>query len=164
MRKLAIAVLLVATAALLVLPVAGDAGRKPTPRSFVAKLSGRAEVPPNDSAATGRVTVKVSRAKRSLRVRGRITGLSGLPSAAHIHLGRPGVDGPPILTIVGANVDDIFGEYSLLDRITRSDFTQAGNVQTFGQAVRAIRRGRTYVNVHTAKFPGGEVRGQVILP
>jgi len=25
-----------------------------------------------------------------------------------------------------------------------------------------LKHGMTYVNVHTAKFPGGEIRGQVI--
>jgi hypothetical protein len=30
----------------------------------------------------------------------------------------------------------------------------------FDSLVRAIRQGATYSNVHTAKFPSGEIRGQ----
>jgi hypothetical protein len=31
----------------------------------------------------------------------------------------------------------------------------------FDELVDAIRAGVTYVNVHTTKFPGGEIRGQI---
>ena len=31
----------------------------------------------------------------------------------------------------------------------------------FGELVRAIRAGATYANVHTEKYPGGEIRAQL---
>ena len=31
----------------------------------------------------------------------------------------------------------------------------------FGELVRAMRAGATYVNVHTNLSPGGEIRGQI---
>ena len=31
----------------------------------------------------------------------------------------------------------------------------------FAEVVKAIRAGVTYANVHTAAFPGGEIRGQI---
>lgn len=31
----------------------------------------------------------------------------------------------------------------------------------FAEALRAIRSGITYANVHSTKFPGGEIRGQI---
>jgi CHRD domain len=31
----------------------------------------------------------------------------------------------------------------------------------FDELVRAIRAGVTYANVHSEKFPGGEIRGQI---
>jgi hypothetical protein len=34
-------------------------------------------------------------------------------------------------------------------------------VEEFDELVDAIRSGVTYANVHSTKFPGGEIRGQV---
>jgi hypothetical protein len=34
-------------------------------------------------------------------------------------------------------------------------------VFTFDSLLTRIRAGTTYINVHTRKFPGGEIRGQV---
>jgi len=31
----------------------------------------------------------------------------------------------------------------------------------FAEALRALRAGMTYANVHSTKFPGGEIRGQI---
>ena len=31
----------------------------------------------------------------------------------------------------------------------------------FGELIRAIRAGKTYANVHSTKFPGGEIRRQI---
>ena len=33
----------------------------------------------------------------------------------------------------------------------------------FADVVRAIRTGNAYANIHTAKFGGGEIRGQVFV-
>jgi len=34
-------------------------------------------------------------------------------------------------------------------------------IATFDDAITAIQNGKTYVNVHTTRFPDGEIRGQV---
>ena len=31
----------------------------------------------------------------------------------------------------------------------------------FGELLSAVRAGYTYANVHTSKWPGGEIRGQL---
>ena len=40
---------------------------------------------------------------------------------------------------------------------------QTGKVKITGDTEEAMEKGKTYVNVHTAKNAGGEIRGQVIL-
>jgi hypothetical protein len=39
--------------------------------------------------------------------------------------------------------------------------TTAATPEEFAEVIRLIRAGRTYVNVHSVKFPGGEVRSQI---
>ena len=43
-------------------------------------------------------------------------------------------------------------------KVLASQGIEAGN---FAEAVRAIRAGVTYANVHTTVRPGGEIRGQI---
>ncbi len=67
-------------------------------------------------------------------------------TAAHIHEGRKGANGPPVVTLelVGEDGDEICTDVDaeLLKKIAR-------------------RSGNYYVNVHTEKFPKGAIRGQL---
>ena len=73
----------------------------------------------------------------------------GDPVAAHIHPGTPGQNGPPLVTLTPP-ADGSPG--------TSSDCTEVPAADA-----RSIRRHprRFYVNVHTADFQGGAVRGQL---
>ena len=68
--------------------------------------------------------------------------LTGRASAAHIHLGRPGKAGPVAVPLCGPCRSGAKG---------RATLTAA--------QVKAVLGGGTYVNVHTAKNPNGEIRG-----
>ena len=70
--------------------------------------------------------------------------LSGPAMAAHIHLGRPGKAGGVAVSLCGPCKSGVSGKATL----------------TAAQ-VKAILGGGAYVNVHTAKNPNGEIRGQV---
>jgi hypothetical protein len=122
-----------------------------------ARLSGRQEVPPNPSAATGEATVVVGLDRSSLRITVTFTGLVDTTDA-HIHVGEPGADGPIILPLAS-------GGYAspLVATLTQESFTPqaSAGVTSFSQAIDAVLQGRTYVNLHTAAFPDGEIRGQV---
>jgi hypothetical protein len=69
--------------------------------------------------------------------------LTGKALAAHIHGGKAGVSGPVIVPLCGPCKNG-----------------QTGKVTISKSVVAALEGNRTYVNVHTAKNPGGEVRGQ----
>jgi hypothetical protein len=71
-------------------------------------------------------------------------GLTGAASAAHIHRAKPGVAGPVVVALCGPCRSGVRGTARLKARI-----------------VTALLAGGTYVNVHTAKNPAGEIRGQI---
>src|SRR5258705_13986017 len=59
-------------------------------------LSGKNEVPPNDSTATGKATVRVG-TDRSVTVQISVSDMT--PTAAHIHQGAAGANGPVIVPL-----------------------------------------------------------------
>ena len=71
-------------------------------------------------------------------------GLTGPAGSAHIHLAKPGVAGPVAVALCGPCRSGVRGTAKL-------------NART----LTALLAGRAYVNVHTAKNPAGEIRGQV---
>jgi hypothetical protein len=108
---------------------------------WVASLTGAQEVPAVTTTATGNASVALD--YRSANVRyAVVTSLT--PTASHIHHAVAGVSGPVILTFspVGTRM---FGAGAL----------PAGEVD-------ALRAGQLYTDVHTAAFPAGEIRGQIL--
>lgn len=70
--------------------------------------------------------------------------LTGPAVATHIHSGKPGQAGPVLVALCGPCAPGAHG-----------------TVQVTGQpARRTIVSGEAYVNVHTMRNPGGEIRGQ----
>lgn len=141
-------VLAVATA-LLALPALALA----TGGTFSATLSGDQEVPPVSTSASGSATVTISDDETSIDYEG-ATRACGDLAAAHIHLGAAGVAGGVLLPLAA-------GPSPFSGTLTAADFTATGDVTTFDGALDAIRAGNTYVNLHTAANPGGEIRGQL---
>ena len=115
-----------------------------------ARLKARSEVPKPTgvpAAATGSFTgTAVELANDKARVTWKLTfsGLSGKAIAAHIHLGKPGKAGPVALALCGPCRSGQKGSGML----THAQFAK-------------LEAGGGYVNVHTAKNAGGEIRGQI---
>lgn len=158
MRRTLIAppVAVLAAGGLLLAPALGTGASSKT---YPAKLKASNEVPKADSRATGTASFKVARDGRSISFRITGTRLEGAPQAAHLHLGRPGQNGPVLLLLEGSPFT-----LPTSGKVTAANFTPAGGVTSFAEAVTALKKGRLYVNVHTDEFPGGELRGQVKAP
>lgn len=73
--------------------------------------------------------------------------LSGPATAAHIHQAPKGKPGPVIVPLCGPCTSPVTGTATL----------------TAAQ-VKTLKKAGLYVNVHTTKNPGGEIRGQITIP
>jgi hypothetical protein len=91
----------------------------------------------------------------------------GAASAAHIHFAQPGVNGAPIAWLCGgggkpacpAAGTKVTGTIVAADIVDAS--AQGIAAGQFGEALRAMQAGVTYVNVHTGLFSNGEIRGLI---
>ena len=109
-----------------------------------ARISAAQEVPANASTATGTGTLVVDPLTRAAS--GGLTATGLTITAAHIHLGATGVNGPVIIPLVSTST----GVFSV----------PANTVFTADQ-FKAYKQGNLYYNVHSVAFPGGEIRGQI---
>ncbi len=114
--------------------------------TYTAELKGSNEVKPGDPDGSG--TAEVSFADELTRVCWDLNDLKGLGpiTGAHIHRGAAGVDGPVVLAFTQATEGG-----------WRGCSTETGWVQ------QAFNEGLSnyYVNVHTAEYPAGAIRGQL---
>ena len=112
---------------------------------FIAQMSGAMEVPPADPDGTGMARITVNDASNRICTDLEVRNI-GTVTAAHIHRGAPGVNGPPVVTLDPPDDNDSddcdTADDALVDEIRR-------NPAAF------------YVNVHTTDYPNGAVRGQV---
>jgi len=113
---------------------------------YEATLAGAQEVPPTTGAGTGKAEVEVD--PKTYKVRWKVThsGLTGPATAAHIHgPAAAGTNAGVVVPFKGdVNASPITGEATL----TPAQYAD-------------LAAGLYYVNVHTAKSPGGEIRGQL---
>jgi PKD repeat protein len=88
----------------------------------------------------------------------RIVGVSG----AHIHLGLPDMNGPVVADLFGPKMfsDPVEGDLSR-GVLTVADLDGGPFQDDWAGFIEAMGLGELYVNVHTAEFPSGEIRGQI---
>jgi len=110
-----------------------------------ATLDGKAEVPPNTSAATGTADIDYDAATKKLSWKVTYSGLYGPATAGHFHgPAEAGKNAGVAVPITGIAASPVEGSATLTD----------------AQAADLVA-GKYYVNIHTAANPGGEIRGQV---
>jgi CHRD domain-containing protein len=140
--------------------------------SFSARLRGFQEVPAISTTGTGRFEAVLADDGLSLAWTLEYDALegnaAGTVTGAHLHLGQRGVAGgiaihlcgggggtaacpaPPATLSGTATAEQVVGPAA-----------QGLDAGELGSLVEAMRSGVTYVNVHTTRFPSGEIRGQV---
>ena len=152
--------------------VAGGGGPRLSER-----LTGYEEVPAISTTGTGTFEARFGRFDDELRYRLSYRALEGDVQQAHIHLAQEGVNGgvsvwlcgnrsttPPINPPEGTPAcppapATVTGEIGPEDVVGPTG--QGIEPGAFDELVDAIEAGVTYVNVHSSKWPGGEIRAQL---
>jgi len=155
--RTAIRLLTLVVISLLTLAVATAAAPS---RTFNAHLSGRNEVPPVATKAQGEATLRLNDGRTNMTYRVNVAGLENI-TAAHIHSGARGQNGPIVVTLFSGLKPGRFSGVLARGTITAANLEGPLAGQPLSALVRLIRSGQGYVNVHTQKYPGGEIRGQL---
>lgn len=131
--------------------------------TFVATCGPEQENPPVSSSGTCRAVVLVSKSLDRIDVSVNMTGLENV-TQAHIHRAPRGTNGGVIFWLwqlnntTGANypaTPNLIGKSWQIPAVEARD-------EVFSQRViDDLRAGNLYVNFHTTRNPGGEIRGQL---
>ncbi|MEY4938840.1 MAG: hypothetical protein RIQ93_575 [Verrucomicrobiota bacterium] len=119
---------------------------------FRATINAAQEIPDSTSPATGSAIMLYDIATNKFDLIVTISNFANTATASHLHEGAPGVAGN-VVTNLGGETAYLRDGNTL--RQTFRDITHGGNKLTLIQ-------GGAYLNIHSAAFPGGEVRGQLI--
>eukprot|EP00168_Porphyra_purpurea_P012286 TRINITY_DN3220_c0_g1_i6.p1 TRINITY_DN3220_c0_g1~~TRINITY_DN3220_c0_g1_i6.p1 ORF type:complete len:235 (+),score=113.23 TRINITY_DN3220_c0_g1_i6:573-1277(+) len=128
--------------------------------AFYTNLVGEEQVPdPVMTDATGAVSIEFF-TPNIVAVTGSFAGLSSplateIANGAHLHNGARGANGPVYQPLNPTTTDDGRSGRFLLST-NRFTIANASNIAS-------LFSGNTYVNVHSANFMSGEIRGQVEL-
>jgi hypothetical protein len=129
--------------------------------AFKAKLSGKEVVPAVETKTKGEADFKLSKDGKELIYSLKVKDIENV-TAAHIHSGMMGVNGGPVAGLFAGPKKE--GKFS--GELAKGTITEKGLVgplagKTIADLVEMIKSGGAYVNVHTDKYPDGEVRGQI---
>ena len=115
-------------------------------KTFSATLTAAEEVPPTQSTGTGTVEATFDTETKVFTYTIEYSGLSGDATGAHFHgPASPGENADPVVPIPDPLASPISGTATL-------DDAQAAD----------LLAGKWYFNLHTAQYPDGEIRGQVL--
>jgi hypothetical protein len=163
MRRSSALLVLAALLTMLSVPAVGaDMQRR---GAFVAHLSGAEEVPAADTTATGQAIFKRSADGSALEYRLIVANIDDV-TMAHIHLAPSGANGPVVAWLYPSGPPPQLLEGRSQGVLATGSITAANLVgplagMSIDDLTAALDAGRAYVNVHTRRFPAGEIRGQI---
>jgi hypothetical protein len=115
------------------------------PESFMVVASGANEVPANESPAKALAAINYYKVSNKIEIKVLATDLSGPITGIHFHKGAVGANGGVVQNL-----------------ITYLSGKSANGRFDAGTYVEDLRNGGLYLNIHTAMFSGGEIRGQIV--
>jgi CHRD domain len=166
MKKLVLTSSLLAVALVAVLVASTAFARGGHGGGGKAKLDGYQETPMSLST-TGHGSFRIKVRSDGLHYTLRYEDLENDAAVAHIHIGQRATTGGVIAFLCGnpvtpacpAREGKVTGVIEAGDVIGPNG--QGIEPGALTEVIRALRRGAVYANVHTSRYPGGEIRGQV---
>jgi len=151
------------------------AERVPAAKNFVAHLTGANEVPAHETRGVGQIKLQLSDDGTELRYRLISSNIDNV-FMAHIHVAPAGVNGPIVAFLFGpvapggGRTDGVLAHGT----ITAANLIGPLAGHPLSDLVAALSDGGAYANVHTndgvpptntgpGDFPGGEIRGQILV-
>ena len=150
------------------------------PRNLRAQLEGLQENPSLSTTGRGHLKLRINEEMETIEYELAYDDLEGVGTTpfvtngvvlfAHIHISAPGVNGGVAVFLCGgggkAACPSLAGSFSGV--IVPADIVgpggqgiNPGETTAFEELVRSLRAGYGYANVHTTRWPGGEIRGQI---
>ena len=138
---------------------------------YHAVLTGAAENPSNASPGIGFANVDIDAASNSMTIHAEFSGLLGLTTAAHIHccIASPSNVGAATRTpsFLGFPAGVSAGIFDNVYDLDQSSTYSGGFITASGGTVAGARAAllaglqgqMSYFNIHTTRFPSGEIRG-----
>jgi len=116
--------------------------------TFKAELKASTQTPPNDTKGTGSLTATYDTATKVLSWKGTHSGLTGEATSSHFH--GPAEAGKYAAVVIWISTKGTPLPASFEGQATLAD-----------AQVADMMAGLWFVNIHTARYPGGEIRGQL---
>jgi hypothetical protein len=147
-----------------------------------ADLKPTSEVPVLSSGASGSFKATIDTVNQTITYELTYDGLEGTVQQSHIHVGQRSVNGgvsvflcgnpptvpaaavpqpPPCPVAMPATVTGVITPANIVGPATQGIAATTAAANEFAELIALLSDGLTYANVHSTKFPGGEVRGQV---
>jgi hypothetical protein len=150
----AAAIWVTASLAVLAITACGSSSRSDPPPSsptppvgFSVELSGAQEIPPVNTTASGQAEIEMD--LQTGAISGTVVVEDMDSTAAHVHLGHAGSNGPILIHLVQ-------------DAGDASRFGFAANTALSAAQMDQLMAGELYLNVHSDQYPAGQVRGQIL--
>lgn len=127
--------------------IAGCAAANAAILHFATVLSGKNEQVPNTVNATGTAAVTLNTDTKMMSYRIEYAGLSAPPVVMHFHGLRPTASKPPEVIMI---------------RLDHPPSPVTGTQLLNDRQVAQLEHGDWYANIHTRRFPDGEIRGWLV--
>jgi hypothetical protein len=169
-RRSALLGVAVLAAGLLVVSLAGAAGGKKNLKAD--ELSGYQENPDISTVATGSFKATLDDDAQTITYELSYSGLEGSVIQSHVHFGKRAVNGGVSFFLCGtaaapgpAGTPTCPADGTVSRTVTAAEIlgptVQGIEEMNYEELAAAMRNGNTYANVHSTKWPGGEIRAQI---